>query len=149
MIEHDFYVKTHWEGGRNATGQISADHLNHEFSIPSELNGRGVGTNPDELLISAASGCITISLAATLERARLTFSKLIVNSKGTASLKDGLFKMEKIVHEPFIYVKTPSQKEKIENKIDRLIKISDQNCMVSNSLRHNVKILIYPQVILE
>ncbi|MBI5974248.1 SACOL1771 family peroxiredoxin [Staphylococcus canis] len=149
MIKHDFRVQAEWQGGRDAVGQLSSRHIQHQFSIPDELEGKGVGTNPDELLVSAAASCITISLAATLERARVKFSNLTVNSTGTASFNEGFFKMEQIVHEPVISVKNESHKLDLERKIDRYVKIADKNCMVSNSVRNNVKLDIQPQIIVE
>lgn len=46
------------------------------YPSPS-LGGQGEGTNPDELLVSAASSCYIISLAATLEKSGFTNVKLI------------------------------------------------------------------------
>ena len=50
-------VQTTWQGGRNEVGEVIGDVINEQISIPSSLEGTGIGTNPDELLVSAASSC--------------------------------------------------------------------------------------------
>ena len=65
-------------------GEVIGDVINEQISIPSSLEGTGIGTNPDELLVSAASSCYIISLAATLERAGY---KDISHSNPSAMLK--------------------------------------------------------------
>ena len=76
MVRHDFKVKTEWLGGREEVGKLRGDIINENISIPSSLGGME-GTNPDELLVSAASSCYIISLAATLEKSGFTNVKLI------------------------------------------------------------------------
>lgn len=149
MAEHDFIVTTQWSGGRDETGTVKGDVLNESISIPSSLGGVGEGTNPDEMLIAAASSCYIISLAATLERAHFTDISINQSSVGTASLNNGKFKMEKITHHPKITVDVHQkitvdvhQKEALEKRLDKLLKIADNNCMISNSIRGNVEIEI-------
>lgn len=146
MAEHDFHIYTNWEGGRDSSGKVSSDTFNHSVSIPEQLGGIGEGTNPDELLISAASSCITISLASTLERAHLPFEHLKIHSIGTASFENGYFKMKHILHQPIIIVNNEIEQQKMKRKITRLIEIADKHCMVSNSLRGNVDIQIKPSI---
>lgn len=104
MVKHDFKVQTKWRGGREEVGTVNGDIISEQISIPAPLGGNGVGTNPDELLVSAASSCYIISLAATLERAKFTDINLINNSVGTALFENGKFKMVTITHYPKISV---------------------------------------------
>ena len=55
-------LKLRWLGGREEVGKLRGDIINENISIPSSLGGQGKGTNPDELLVSAASSCYIISL---------------------------------------------------------------------------------------
>ncbi len=84
MVQHDFKVQTTWQGGRNEVGEVIGDVINEQISIPSSLEGTGIGTNPDELLVSAASSCYIISLAATLERAGYKDISITQQSIGNA-----------------------------------------------------------------
>lgn len=147
MIEHQFPVQVTWHGGRNEIGQVQGDVIQHAVSIPASLGGVGTGTNPDELLVSAAASCITIALAATLERAHLTPVQITMNSYGEAQLDQQRFKMNRIIHQPEIHVKDAASKAKLEKRLTQLLEIADRNCMVSNSLRGNVTIELHPTII--
>lgn len=146
MPNHDFIVATQWSGGRDEVGRVTGDVINEAISIPASLGGQGTGTNPDEMLVAAASSCYIISLAAALERARFTSISINQQSIGTASLENGKFKMERITHQPQISVSS-SEKAQLEKRLDSLLKIADNNCMISNSIRGNVEIKIEPTVL--
>ncbi|MCS4485335.1 SACOL1771 family peroxiredoxin [Staphylococcus americanisciuri] len=146
MVQHDFPITVTWQGGRDEIGQLSGEIVNHKVSIPRALGGKGIGTNPDELLVAAAASCMTISLAATLERAHLIPLQIDMHSTGTASFSDGKFRMVTITHRPTITLSDERQLEKLTQRIQQLISIADRNCMVSNSLRGNVAIEIIPNL---
>lgn len=143
MHQHDFKVKTSWQGGRNNVGNVQGDILSENISIPASLGGVGIGTNPDEMLVSAASSCYIISLAATLERAKFTDISIEQQSIGTACLNNGKSSMSKIVHHPHIQIPS-DQIAQLEKRLPKLITIADNNCMISNAVRNNVDIKIYP-----
>ncbi|ENO0944217.1 SACOL1771 family peroxiredoxin [Staphylococcus pseudintermedius] len=147
MIEYQFPVQVTWQGGRNEVGQMQGDVIQHRVSIPASLGGIGTGTNPDELLVGAAASCMTISLAATLERAHLTATKIEMNSYGEVQFDGQRFKMNRIVHEPKIYVQDDTQQAQLEKRLSKLLAIADKNCMISNSIRGNVEIEAHPIVI--
>ncbi|WP_210135159.1 OsmC family protein [Staphylococcus sp. GDX8P80P] len=141
MVKHDFKVQTQCRGGREEVGTVSGDVITEQISIPAPLGGNGTGTNPDELLVSAASSCYIISLAATLERAKFTNIQITNDSIGSALFENGKFKMATISHYPKILV-TSSEKEKLENRLPKLLEVADNNCMISNAIRNNVEIQI-------
>lgn len=147
MIQHTFTTTVSWQGGRNEVGHLNGDILEHDVSIPSSLGGTGKGTNPDELLVAAASSCMTISLAAALERAHLTPTKIEMQSDGHAVFDQKRFQMKKITHYPKIFLSNEQDIKKLERRITHLINIADKNCMVSNSLKGNVQIDVIPQIV--
>lgn len=146
MIKHDFKVQTNWQGGRDEVGTVNGDVLSEQISIPSSLGGNGTGTNPDEMLVSAASSCYIISLAATLERAKFSNVTLTIDSVGTAIFENGKFRMDKITHYPSISI-PDNEKENLEKRLPKLLEIADNNCMISNSIRNNVAIEITPTIL--
>lgn len=144
MVKHDFKVTTQWQGGREAIGSVKGDVISEQISIPAELGGNGQGTNPDELLVSAASSCYIISLAAVLERSGFENINITQQSIGRAVFENSKFKMESINHYPQINVTDPEQ---LKSKLPKLLKIADSNCMISNSIRGNVEINIQPTIL--
>lgn len=84
MKAMSFEVDLRWTGtGREGAGEIQADDLTLEVSTPQSMGGRGVGTNPEELLVSAVSSCYTATLFAVLVRTELPVSSLAVSASGT------------------------------------------------------------------
>ena len=91
---------------------MKGDIIESQISIPF-FRWQGIGTNPDEMLVSAASSCYIISLAATLERAGYTDIQIHQQSIGTASFENGKFQMDCITHYPEIHV-NEANKENLE-----------------------------------
>lgn len=145
MAQHDFKVTTQWQGGRESVGQLNGDVLDEQISIPSGLGGQGVGTNPDEMLVAAASTCYIISLAAVLERSGFNDIQITLHSIGRASLDKGKFKMVEITHYPEIQI-DEDQVPKLKDKLSKLLQLADRNCMISNAIRGNVEVNIEPSL---
>src|SRR5690625_7242064 len=100
MAEHHFYLKADWPGGRNNVGYIDAGKLQTQISIPPEMDGPGIGTNPDEMLLGAAATCYVITLAAMIERANLPLREMSLESEGIVEMENNIITYTKILHKP-------------------------------------------------
>jgi peroxiredoxin-like protein len=86
MSDLSFDVELMWsETGGKGTGEIQTDDLVLELSGPAPMGGRGVGTNPEELLVCAVSSCFTATLFGVLRRAQLPADSLTVAATGTVT----------------------------------------------------------------
>lgn len=86
MDDLNFELELTWSGtGREGGGEIRTDDLALELSAPESMGGRGVGTNPEELLVCAVSSCYTTTLFAVLQRAKLPKDSVAVGAKGTVT----------------------------------------------------------------
>jgi len=139
MTEHHFFLKADWPGGRNDVGTIESGNLKTEISIPTEMDGPGVGTNPDEMLLGAASTCYIITLAAMLERSRITTSSLSMKSEAIVDVTKGVFTYKKIIHRPHIILSDrASEKDKVRTL--KLAQKAETSCMISRAIKGNVEI---------
>lgn len=145
MAEHEFRLTADWNGGRNAEGRISAGNLDTVISIPKEMGGPGVGTNPDEMLIGAAATCYIITLAAMLERRRIPVEKLSLESIGVVSENKGRLKFESITHKPHLTLGAGVTVEQVE-EAEALTETAERSCMISNALRGNVALSVTARV---
>lgn len=137
MVRHLFKLMAEWPGGRNAVGTIDAGKLKTQISIPEEMQGPGIGTNPDEMLLGAAATCYLISLAAMLERAHIQTEQLTLASEGFVTVENGVFTYEKIIHRPTILLtKDMTAQDRI--KVEKLAEKAEQTCMISKAIRGNV-----------
>jgi peroxiredoxin-like protein len=145
-MKHPFILNAVWNGGRNSDGTIEAGQLKTQISIPKEMGGPGVGTNPDEMLLGAAATCYLITLAAMLERSGLTTSSLTLTSKATVDVTNNIFTYEAIKHSPIITLTEDASQEDIDKAIHIAHK-AEGSCMISRAVAGNVQITTEPTVL--
>lgn len=144
MAKYVFHYEGDWEGGRKGKGRMAAGNLSSVITTPASMGGSGEGTNPDELLVSAAGSCYLMTLAFALEKERIPVVEFKVTSAGTASDEGGLH-FEKIVHYPRIVIPADAD-ENLEEKVHELVKVSESRCMVSKALQGNVDVIVEASV---
>jgi len=145
MAEHHFHLKAHWPGLRNDVGEIEAGQLKTKISIPPEMDGPGVGTNPDEMLLGAAATCYIITLAAMMERNGLAKEQLTMESEGIVDVTNGVITYKKIIHRPHLVLKKASSETDLK-LAERLTKKAETSCMISRAIQGNVEIELQAKV---
>lgn len=148
MAEHHFLLKADWQGGRNSVGKIDAGNLKTKISIPTEMDGPGIGTNPDEMLLGAAATCYIITLAAMIERRQIPVASLTQESEGIVEVEKGVITYKKIIHRPKVVLKTECTEEQI-NIVKQLTERAEKSCMISRAIQGNVEIGLEANVELE
>jgi peroxiredoxin-like protein len=141
---HSYKVHGEWTGDRQGVGTLEGTGLSTKFSVPSNLGGPGVGTNPEELLLSAAYGCYLITLTILLANRKVPFTRIELESEGTVINDKGL-QFDRIEHRPTIYVDQPVDEEYIVT----LAQHAEHACMVSTALRGNVEVTVQPRVLVQ
>ncbi|MBX0357949.1 OsmC family protein [Halobacillus sp. Nhm2S1] len=139
MALHHFHLKADWPGGRNEVGYIESEKLKTKISIPKEMDGPDIGTNPDEMLLGAAATCYIISLAAMIERAELPLKEMDMQSEGIVDVTDGVFTYQKIIHRPRVVLRAEAV-EKDLSKLNRLVDKAEKSCMISKAIQGNVEL---------
>jgi len=145
MAEHHFHLTANWPGLRNDVGTIEAGNLLTEVSIPPEMDGPGIGTNPDEMLLGAAATCYIITLAAMMERSKLDKEALTMESVGVVDVTNGVITYQKIIHKPRIVLKLDAT-EKDEALAWKLAEKAETSCMISRAIKGNVEIELQAKV---
>ncbi|MBB4824362.1 peroxiredoxin-like protein [Sporosarcina luteola] len=141
MAEHQFHLKADWPGLRNDVGTIETLNLKTEVSIPIEMEGPGVGTNPDEMLLGAAATCYIITLAAMLERNHIAKRSLTMESIGIVDVTNGMITYKKIIHKPTVtLMEDATDKDKKLTKL--LTEKAEDSCMISRAIRGNVEVTV-------
>jgi peroxiredoxin-like protein len=142
MSEHQFTLIAAWSGGLHGNGKIQSGNLASSISVPAPLGGPGVGTNPEEMLLGAASTCYLITLSAMLERQGIVqlelASEIFVSSKPS-------MKVNKIIHRPIISVASYTPPEQLD-KISKSAFRAEQSCMISKAMRGNVEVVVKPEI---
>lgn len=140
MAEHSFHLKANWPGLRNDVGTIEMLNLKSEVSIPTEMDGPGVGTNPDEMLLGAAATCYIITLAAMLERSGVEKDSLTMESVGVVDYTNGIVTYKRIIHKPKIILASGMTEKRAI--VERLVIKAETSCMISRALQRNVEVTV-------
>lgn len=86
MAELSFGAQLDWRGtAKDGEGVFISGGSQMPYSAPASMGGRGIGTNPEELLIGAVVSCYSITLANVLKAAGLPVSSLSVRGAGVVS----------------------------------------------------------------
>ncbi|THE10918.1 hypothetical protein E1I69_16890 [Bacillus timonensis] len=139
-----FIVKGIWNGDRNGKGTITTDGLQTAVSAPKQLDGPGIGANPEELLIAAATNCYMLTLAAILSNRDIEYTHLEVETEGTVSKDGKRLVFEKIVHKLLIFVKQADVE--LQEKLIQLAHRAEKACFISQTLKGNVEVSVEPVV---
>src|SRR5699024_6297943 len=100
MEEHHFHLTAEWPGGRNNVETIDVGQLKTKVYFHEEMDGPGVGTNTDEMLLGAAATCYVITLAAMIERTKLPLKNMSLTSEAIVDFTKGVITFKKIIHRP-------------------------------------------------
>lgn len=146
MALHSFHLKADWPGLRNDVGEIEAGNLKTQISIPPEMDGPGIGTNPDEMLLGAAATCYIITLAAMMERSKLEKESLTMESEGIVEVVKGVITYKKIIHRPQVILKTDAS-EKDFSLAQKLAEKAESSCMISRAIKGNVEIELQAELL--
>lgn len=139
IAEHHFYLKAHWPGLRNDVGKIEAEHLVTKVSIPKEMDGPGIGTNPDEMLLGAAATCYIITLATLMEYSQIEKEGLTMESEAIVDVTNGVYTYKKIIHRPEIVLKQNAS-DRNKKMAQKLAEKAEKSCMISRAIQGNVEI---------
>lgn len=123
-----------WQGtGKEGKGHLTTastvlDKTQYSFGSRFE---NGVGTNPEELIAAAHSGCFAMKLSFNLQEAGYTAQELDVTSNIT--FEDGTLKKSHLV-----------LKAKVEGisqeKFAELVKDAEENCPISKVLNLEISV---------
>ncbi|WP_299740371.1 SACOL1771 family peroxiredoxin [Rossellomorea sp. y25] len=147
MTRHSFHITTDWPGLRNDVGTLSSENLHINISIPPEMDGPGIGTNPDEMLLGAAATCYIITLAAMLERSHIGKTGLTMTSEGIVEVEKGVITYKEIIHRPVLTL-IPSHTEKDISLAKKLMMKAEQSCMITRAIKGNVIVSVDPTLLL-
>lgn len=122
----------------NGTGKDGKGHLTTQSSVLNQTQYSfgsrfedGIGTNPEELIAAAHSGCFTMKLAFNLQVAGFTPDEL--KTTCTIVLEDGTITASNLILAARIFGIT-------EEKFAELVKDAEENCPISKVLNTTITV---------
>lgn len=127
-IEMKRNATTVWKGtGLEGAGSVSSQSgvlNNNQYSYKSRFE-QGIGTNPEELIAAAHSGCFTMKLAFNIDAAGFTAD--VLETKCEIDLVDGAIVNSHLT----LIAKVPGI---TQDKFDECVKDAEANCPISKLL---------------
>jgi peroxiredoxin-like protein len=139
-----FNIKGKWNGDRNGSGSMITNGVEVPVSAPGELAGPGIGSNPEELLVSSAATCYIITLAAILSKREINYSHLEINSEGVVQKEGNTLTFKEIIHRPVIFLKHGDEEKRQE--VEQLAQRAEKACFIGSTLKPQVAISVQPEI---
>ena len=141
MNDLSFEIELRWSGtGREGAGEIQTHDLALELSAPESMGGRGVGTNPEELLVCAVSSCYTATLFGVLHRAKLPVDSVTVDARGTVTGSPGRVRFAGIIVSPTILGGDIVRQTEYEAAAD----VAHDRCLIGRTLAPEIDYEVGP-----
>jgi peroxiredoxin-like protein len=141
---HTLEVRGTWIGELQGAGHIEIRSDNGRFSVPAELGGRGIGTNPEELLAAAAATCYLITLALHLKVHGVAVHGLHIRTRATFDVSAAPVILA-VRHFPTVKMSEGERERRIET-LGKCFAEAEAACMVAKALRGSVETSVEPTI---
>lgn len=111
-----------------------------EVTTPPEFKGHPGFWTPEELLVASVNACIMTTFLYYAEKNKLSFLSYESSVEGILERVENKFMFSTVEVNPKILVSSEDDIEKAKN----LLKTSERNCFISNSLK--AKIILKPEI---
>lgn len=144
--QHVFECEGQWNGAlMRGSGQFQIGSLQGEYSVPREMTGPGVGTNPEELLVAAAHTCYLMTLSALLGAEGVSYTEL---SNRTSGIFDSTPQGPVLValhHAPLVRM-APDARMLFAGTVQSCMLQAETACMVAKTMAGNVTVKVQGRI---
>ena len=136
MAELTFKSRVTWRGRERAgAGIVTLGREEVVFSAPSSMGGRGVGTSPEELLVSAVASCYAGTLFHLLAQDGLPAEQVRVRATGVVTDYPGsAARFSQIVVQPTIRGGVPQRAP----EYTACAHMAHEHCFIGKALRDDI-----------
>ena len=135
MADLSFSTELNWSNtGRNGEGVVRLGGNEVTYSAPDSMGGKGVGTSPEELLISAVSACYSATLFAVLRKADLPVEDVTIKAEGIVTGYPLQSKFARLIVSPVIHGSVEDRSEEYQ----RAARTARDKCFIGKTIAGNV-----------
>ncbi|MFL0245598.1 OsmC family protein [Candidatus Clostridium stratigraminis] len=139
-----FNIKGRWDGDRNGSGLMTTNGVQVPVSAPAGLAGPGIGSSPEELLVTSAATCYIITLASILRKREINYSPLEINSEAIVQKEGNTLTFKEIIHRPVIILNDGNEEKK--KMVEQLAQRAEKACFIGRTLKPGVTISVQPEI---
>jgi organic hydroperoxide reductase OsmC/OhrA len=140
---HQYETKVEWTEQRH--GSLTAPpRAPIQIGAPPEFGGTEGAWSPEHLCVAAVNACVLFTFVAIAANSKVPFRAYSASAIGTlAKVEDRGPVITRIVVKPRIVIGPEADRGRVE----RLIKMAEKNCFISNSL--NAEVTLEPEIVVE
>lgn len=118
---------------------VIASETKHDIDVatPPEFKGHPGIWTPEDLFVASVNTCIMTTFLHNAERNNLDFVSYSSEAEGLLEIIDKQFMFSEITIRPIIAVR----QEADINKARELVALSENNCLISNSIKSKVSVV--------
>jgi peroxiredoxin-like protein len=134
-IEHSYNVSVAWKQGR--MGQMATPDANDAIGVatPPQFPGGMEGIwSPEHLFTAAVNSCLMTTFLSIAENSKLQFSDFTSDAAGKLEMVDGKYVMSEVTLRPIVTIGSEDDRA----KADKVLLKSEQNCLISNSVKSRI-----------
>ncbi len=140
---HHYETTVEWTGNRRGTLNTPPRATISTGAGP-EFGGSDDVWSPEHLCVAAVNSCVMLTFATIAANSKVTFRSYRAAASGTLEKVEGRGPViTRIVVKPRIIIGP----EVDRGKVERLIKMAEKNCYISNSL--NATVTLEPEIVVE
>ncbi len=140
---HQYETTVEWTDGRRGT-LSTAQRPNIPIGAPPEFGGPGDVWSPEQLCVAAVNACVMATFLAIAANSKVSFRKYSASAIGTLEKVEGRGPViTRVVVKPRVTIGP----EVDRGRVERIIKMSEKNCYISNSLQATVS--VEPEIVVE
>ncbi len=140
---HQYETTVEWTDSRRGT-MAAAKRPSILIGAPPEFGGTDDVWSPEHLCVAAVNSCVMLTFIAIAANSKVPFRKYSAAATGTLEKVEGRgLVITRVVVKPRITIAADVDRAKVE----RLIKMAEKNCFISNSLQGEVT--LEPEITVE
>lgn len=132
---HTYDNQVTWEKARQGRSE-TAGRPSITVGNPPEFGGPEGAWSPEHLTVAAVNSCIMLMFVTIAENSKVAISAYQSTATGKLEESEGRTLITEVTVRPHIRVPSGTDPAKIE----RLLRMAEKNCFVSNSLRSTVTV---------
>jgi len=145
MAEQSQHYEATVEWTADRRGQLSTPNRPPiRIGAPPEFGGPDDAWSPEQLCVGAVNACVMATFVAIAANSKLVFRQYSATATGTLEKVEGRGPViTRVVVKPRVTVGPDVDRGRVE----RILKMAEKNCYISNSLRSEVA--VEPEIVVE
>jgi len=140
---HRYETTVEWTDARR--GNLTAPpRASITMGAPPEFGGTDDVWSPEHLCVAAVNACVMLTFIAIAANSKVVFRKYSASATGTLEKVEGRGPViTRVVVKPHVTIGADVDRA----KVDRLLKMAEKNCYISNSL--HAQVALEPEITVE